>query len=250
MQIITFDFHNTIAHCDPWFDLEIRDLPATVLRELHGSRGVRAPEELQADATAAYRALRRDVMASGVEVDAQEGVERVFAMLDIDAPSAAIAAAIERAMREAFDSLSPVPGSVETIDAILADGIPVGVISSAVYHPFLEWALEAFALRDRLAFIATSASIGYYKSDTRIYHDAYRLASADPGLGVHVGDSPRWDVAVAQEAGIAAALYAAPDASREVPVGIQPDLVLSTLVGADAPLRELLRERETGRVRT
>nr|MBA2290299.1 hypothetical protein [Chloroflexia bacterium] len=34
MQIITFDFHNTVAHCDPWFELEIRTLPAAVLGRL------------------------------------------------------------------------------------------------------------------------------------------------------------------------------------------------------------------------
>ena len=28
IQLVTYDFHNTIAHCDDWFQLEIRELPA------------------------------------------------------------------------------------------------------------------------------------------------------------------------------------------------------------------------------
>jgi len=29
---ITFDFHNTLIRCDPWFDLEVAGLPGEGLR--------------------------------------------------------------------------------------------------------------------------------------------------------------------------------------------------------------------------
>ncbi len=147
-------------------------------------------------------------------------------------------------MRDAMHDLSPVPGAVETISALLDANIPVGIISSAVYHPFLEWALGEFGLLDRLAFVATSASIGYYKSDVRIYRHAYRIANASIAQGVHVGDSPRWDVAIAQEAGLGTVLYAAGTHTRSAEIeNVAPDLVLESLVDAHEPIMDLLARR-------
>lgn len=244
MQIVTFDFHNTVAHCDPWFDLEIRDLPAAVLADLASRRLLESSDALEAEATAAYRSLRKDVMDTGIEKDARTCVEEVFAQLSIDAPSAAIPQAIDDLMRACMTALSPVPGAVGTISSLIDRNVPVGIVSSAVYHPFLEWALEDFGLLDRLSFVATSASIGYYKSDTRIYHHAYELANATVGLGVHVGDSPRWDIATARDAGLGTVLYTAPGTNRrELPHDIHPDVTLDSLVGADEPILALLQER-------
>ena len=31
-QAITFDFHNTLASCPEWFELEVRHLPSSFLR--------------------------------------------------------------------------------------------------------------------------------------------------------------------------------------------------------------------------
>jgi putative hydrolase of the HAD superfamily len=244
VQIVTFDFHNTVAHCDPWFDLEIRELPAAVLRELARAGHVETSDALEADATTAYRALRALVMESGVEKDAQTCVEEIFAELAIEVPPEAIAPVIERLMRGCLVDLSPVPGAVETISTLIDRDVPVGIVSSAVYHPFLEWALAEFGLLERLAFVATSASIGFYKSDPRIYHHAYDLAKATIRLGVHIGDSPRWDIATAQQAGLGTVLYTAPGTKRpELPHDIEPDLILDSLVGADAPILALLGER-------
>jgi FMN phosphatase YigB (HAD superfamily) len=248
LQIVTFDFHNTVAHCDPWFDLEIRELPAAVLRDLAGQGLATTGDALEADATAAYRTIRNAVMESGIEKDAQTCIEEVFAGLGVAAPADAVEASIERLMRACLPDLSPVPGAIATIAALIDRDVPVGIVSSAVYHPFLEWALADFGLLKRLAFVATSASIGYYKSDVRIYHHAYDLARATVGLGVHVGDSPCWDIATAQRAGLGTVLYTAPGANRpELPHDVVPDLMLESLVGADAPILALLaaRQRDT-----
>jgi FMN phosphatase YigB (HAD superfamily) len=244
VQIVTFDFHNTVAHCDPWFDLEIRELPAAVLRDLAGADTVETSDALEAEAIDAYRALRKTVIATGIEKDAQTCVEEVFAGLGVTAPPDAIDASIVRLMRACLPDLSPVPGAVDTISTLIDHDVPVGIVSSAVYHPFLEWALEDFGLLERLAFVATSASIGFYKSDVRIYHHAYELAKAAVDLGVHVGDSPRWDIATAQEAGLGTVLYTAPGTNRpELPHHIAPDLTLDSLVGAAGPILALLEAR-------
>ena len=244
MQITTFDFHNTVAHCDQWFDLEIRELPASVLVELCGT----ADDATLKRATVVYRELRRSIMDTGIEKDAQSSLEHVFEIMGLKIEPTAIAGATERLMREALTHLSPVPGAVESITALIDAGVPVGIISSAVYHPFLEWALAEFELLDRLAFVATSASIGYYKSDVRIYRHAYQLADATIELGVHVGDSPRWDVVTAQLAGLGTVLYAPEEVigSKGHEAGT-PDLVLTSLIDADIPIRGLLKDRMAAR---
>jgi putative hydrolase of the HAD superfamily len=242
VQIATFDFHNTVAYCDTWFELEIRTLPASVIEAL----GLHVNDPgATTRATEAYRHLRRSVMESGIERDAQASVEHVFDQIGLNASRQLIATTIDRLMRDAKVDLEPVPGSVETISTIIDAGVPVGIISAAVYHPFLEWALDELGLLDRLAFVVTSASAGYYKSDTRLYHHVYRSANASPELGVHVGDSPRWDVQVAQQAGLGTVLYV--DESRDLrPTAraeVASDIVLTSMVDAYEPILRLLEER-------
>ena len=249
MQIATFDFHNTVAHCDSWFQLEIRDLPVCVLDLLEETRDSGSAGAFRQEATERYRTMRQGIMQSGIEVDALDSVERVFVELGITASRERIAAAIDHCMKATIDEAQPVPGAVETIEAILDEEIPVGVISSAVYHPFLEWTLERFGLRDRLAFVATSASVGYYKSDVRIYTHTYAAASATLDLGVHLGDSPRWDVDTAKQAGLGAVLFADTPEKRDA-VGSNgfapPDLIVDNLVGSHDAVLALLERRRRG----
>jgi HAD superfamily hydrolase (TIGR01549 family) len=204
-SLVTFDFHNTIARCDAWFDLEIRDLPVRTLEILAPSTlDVHSPDGI----TASYRSLREQVMASGREVDAVEGVRRVTDALGVRLAADDIATAIETLMRKAAAEATPIPGAVESIRAIAENGARVGVISSAVYHPFLEWTLERFGVDHELAFIMTSASTGVYKSNPDIYRMAMDAAGALPEASVHVGDSEKWDVWAAKEAGMRAVWFA------------------------------------------
>lgn len=249
VQITTFDFHNTVAYCDPWFDLEIRDLPARVLETLAPRTGIPATAAVRSEVTSRYRDMRGEIMASGIEVDALESVARVFQTMGLPVDQQSIETAIDGLMRQALTDLTPVPGSIDTISSLIGAGVPVGIISSAVYHPSLEWSLARFGLRHRLTFVATSASVGYYKSDVRIYHHAFRDASATIELGVHIGDSPRWDVDTANRAGLGTVLYAANNHQRRQPRAsglAEPDLVLDSLVDADMAILELLKQRRNG----
>ena len=36
MQVLTFDFHNTLVHCDPWFELEADVIENVSAIERHG----------------------------------------------------------------------------------------------------------------------------------------------------------------------------------------------------------------------
>lgn len=203
-NLVTFDFHNTLAICDEWFYLEIRDLPADVLAHIDPAL-LRSHD--RADVISRYRTLRQGVMASGREIDALDGVARVFHEMGLEISRPVIAESIRHLMQEAMKHVAPVPGAVEAVHEIASRGIPVGVISSAVYHPFLEWSLESFGVSDDLSFVVTSASSGHYKSNPEIYRYAMSLAQAEPGNSIHVGDSPKWDVWSAQQAGMRAVLF-------------------------------------------
>jgi HAD superfamily hydrolase (TIGR01549 family) len=203
-SLVTFDFHNTIVDCDEWFQLEIRDLPVRVLERIDpGALRQHTPERI----TSTYRELRQAVMASGKEIDALDGVMRVMADFRIGIDRFKAASAIEQLMRDASRHATPITGAVEAIQNIAANGIQVGIVSSAVYHPFLEWTLERFGVADDLAFIMTSASSGYYKSDPEIYRAAMRTVGSDPVHSIHVGDSAKWDVWSAQQAGMRAVWF-------------------------------------------
>ncbi len=200
-NLVTFDFHNTLATCDPWFYLEIRDLPLDVLTHI-GPALLR--DHTREDVTARYRSLRQGVIASGREIDAVDCVTRIAAELDIEVDRASIEEGVHRLMRQSMEHVEPVQGAIEVVREIAGRGIPVGVISSAVYHPFLEWTLENFGIAQDLAFVVTSASCGHYKSNPEIYRYAMSLVGADPSRSIHVGDSPKWDVCAAQQAGMQA----------------------------------------------
>jgi FMN phosphatase YigB (HAD superfamily) len=75
---ITFDFHNTLIHCDPWFDLEVTELPAEVARALLGAGHAQFGADRRTEMTAVYRALRAEIIAHGNELDATAGVLETF----------------------------------------------------------------------------------------------------------------------------------------------------------------------------
>jgi hypothetical protein len=78
---VTFDFHNTLAHSDAWFDLEVRHLVSAFLGWRGEQRGRPADPATMVAADAAYQRLRREIVAHGREVAAEAGVEQVLAEL-------------------------------------------------------------------------------------------------------------------------------------------------------------------------
>ena len=244
MSLITFDFHNTLAQCDRWFALEIRDLPGAVLRETGHATDAESP--LIARATAIYRSLRRRVTTTGVEIDALDSVTHVYETLDLAHDRDELAAHIETLMRGALTDLHAVPGAPDLVRGLRARGFQLGVISSAVYHPFLEWSLDQFELRDEFDFVVSSASAGHYKSSPRIYEHALALVDADPATTIHIGDSPRWDVTTASSLAISTVLLNVPRTDTHTASDddlATPDLVVDTLVDAEDAIAELAASR-------
>lgn len=239
-QVITFDFHNTLANCDPWFELEIRDLPWAVIEHL----GLPTADLNRAEIDAAYRVLRLAIIESGNEIDAYDSVALVFREQGIAADAADIVMAVDTLMRNAIEAMEPVPGAADTVRYLHGQQVTLGVVSSAVHHQTLEWILERMNILDCFDLVATSASTGYYKSTPAIYHAALADLNAIAGQSIHIGDSMRWDVETSQRAGMNAVWFQTErrEAFNTRQVDSEPTAVFTSMEGAGPLLLDLLRQ--------
>jgi HAD superfamily hydrolase (TIGR01509 family) len=236
---ITFDFHNTLAHCEPWFELEINDLVPAFLRWRAARTSEIATADQEAAAHAAYRRLRRAIMDHGNELTAERCVAAVLAELTIDASAEEIELGVATLMRETFVDVAPLPGAVDAVQTLAASGIALGIVSNAVYHPFLEWSLAEFGVRDAFAIITTSASAGFYKSRPEIYLQTVRALGARPERSIHVGDSYRFDVGGARRAGMKT-VWLKHDSTAPNPDGPPADLTITSMIDLAPQLMRLL----------
>jgi FMN phosphatase YigB (HAD superfamily) len=241
-QAITFDFHNTLASCPEWFELEVRRLPSSFLRWWSVRDGRQLAPALLDEADARYHQLRQEIMEHGNELTAEACLERVFGAMRLPVPEDDVRSGVAVAMRGALAGAAPIPGAVATVREMHQAEVPIGIVSSAVYHPFLDWTLEALGIRDAFSVVITSASAGFYKSRAELYVHAAELLGATPERMVHVGDSFRFDVAGASRAGLGTVRLQGDQPQHEDP-SIRPDLVLTTLVAAAPEILMVLRSR-------
>jgi HAD superfamily hydrolase (TIGR01509 family) len=241
-QAITFDFHNTLASCPEWFELEVRHLPSSFLRWWSDRDGGHLAPALLDEADARYRQLRQEIMEHGNELTAEACLEYIFGAMRLQVSEDDVRSGVTDLMRGALAGAAPIAGAVTTVREIHRAGVPIGIVSSAVYHPFLEWTLDAFGIRDAFNVIITSASAGFYKSRAELYVHAAELLGATPRRMVHVGDSLRFDVAGANRAGMGT-VWLRGDRSQSDDPSIRPDLVLTTLVAAAPEILTLFRSR-------
>jgi HAD superfamily hydrolase (TIGR01549 family) len=226
---VTFDFHNTLVQCDPWFELEVRTLCRAYLR---WSEGDSINEALLADADRRYRRLRQSIIAHGHELSAEACVEVVLDQLGVAHQPGEIERGVAEIMMATIDEARPIDGAVDLVVALAKAGLPMAIVSSAVYHPFLTASLQRFGMADAFRSVVTSASSGFYKSRPEIYWTALDHLGARADRSIHVGDSYNYDVLGAHRAGLATAWYSTdPDAHRKDPA---PDLILDEL-GEAAP---------------
>lgn len=253
---LTIDFHNTLATCARWLELEVHTLGREALLWV----GERAPQRCArnllagadaeawlAEADVRYAEMRAQARDSGCEVSAIAAVTQILNdEFGMGVPADLIATAVEDLMRGGLAEVQPTAGLVEALAAVSA-GRVLAVVSSAAYPQFVHWSLDKLGLAHHFAVVVTSAESGFYKTDPRIYETAVaQLQQLDPRITAarvaHMGDSLRFDVAGAQAAGLRTIWYN-PDGKgavgRNASVGTQPDVEIrqmSELAGALAQL--------------
>lgn len=237
IDTVTFDFHNTLASCDEWFQLEIRSLIPELLRW----HGLNQDAAIESAAVELYRALRLEIIHHGNEQDAVSCAMQVLTRLDVEIDQPTVERGIAELMRGALATSEPVAGAVDAVRDLAGRGIRLGIISNAVYHPFLEWSLEKFGIDDAFEVIVTSASAGYYKTRPELYHHTLERLGSEPQRTIHIGDSYRFDVLGARAAGMQAVWY---DTGHHEGAGDEAALRVTTLVGLGPAIIERF---ETGR---
>lgn len=200
-----------------------------------------APDLLE-EADGRYRQLRKEIMEHGNELTAEACLQIVFGDLHLPVPEEDVRTGVGQLMREALTEATPVLGAVETVREIHGAGVPIGVVSSAVYHPFLEWTLESFGILGAFRVIVTSASAGFYKSRPEIFWHAAEALGAVPERMVHVGDSLRFDVGGASRAGMRT-VWLRENRVEAGDQAIQPDLALTSLESAAPEILAVLHSR-------
>lgn len=238
---VTFDFHNTIARCDGWFELEIRQLAAAYLQWETTATGQPPLTDVElAAARDAYRQLRLEIIEHGDELTADACVIEALHRMGRPANPALVARGVAELMRRELPAATPMPGVVDTLRALHAASVPIGIISSAVYHPFLEWTLAKFDLRDSILVITTTASAHLYKSRPALFWQAAAALGAAPEQTIHVGDSYRFDVEGAGRAGMRS-VWVQLDGAVAPESEFIPALTVSTLEGTASAIQQLAR---------
>lgn len=234
---ITFDFHNTLFACDAWFQLEIRDLVPAFLSWFERQGGDHDSALSAEQGRRLYGDLRSQIKRHGVEQDAASCVATVVDWMGLDIPARTVEEGVHAVMA-AVPNAEPMAGASETVRALVARRIPLGIVSSAVYTPFLTRSLRQHGMDTSFVQVTTSASAGYYKTRPELFWHAATAMGVPAGNILHVGDSLPFDIGGSQRAGFRSAwLSHGRTRADDAP---QPDLTLPDLVGAADRLSELL----------
>lgn len=236
---VTFDFHNTLVRCDRWFDLEVRSLPVVVHQALFARATLTQNDAL----IEAYRKLRSEVIAHGREMDAVNCVAETYRRIGLSVAPTELQPIVDAVMAEALEEAELLPGVRSTLQFLRSHSVRLGIVSSAVHHLFLEWALERFDVADAFDVVVSSARAGYYKSRREIYDYALDSLGANANRSVHVGDSYRFDHLAARDIGLATVWIREPS-SVGTQIGSIPDLELTTLEGAGPEILALFQSRQ------
>ncbi|HVW92965.1 MAG TPA: HAD family hydrolase [Devosia sp.] len=97
-------------------------------------------------------------------------------------------------------------GAKETVEAIHARGLPLGVISNGNERVQLA-KLKSIGLIDLLQTVVISEAVGLRKPDPAIFHLAADRLGIPPGETLYVGDNPEVDVVGAAQAGLQTAWF-------------------------------------------
>ena len=180
-QAVTFDFHNTLAACPEWFELEARHLASSLLAWRAAAPvfpSIRISRRRLTPGTGSYDARSWTMAKSSPR---KRVCTRSLPRCSSIFPSKRSRTGSRSRCVGCLAGATPIPGAVEAVRAI-AQERRVGIVSSAVYHPFLEWTLATFGILEAFAVIVTSASAGFHNrapSCTCMPRSARRRAGAD-----------------------------------------------------------------------
>jgi len=204
-------------------------------RQLRSSGVEIAPEEF---AAALQRALEAELARNGGN-PREISLEAVMVQVLDDFGYHLTAEQNEAAQRAYFtpelEHWRILPGALEAVEALNAEGFRLAVVSNAPSHLFVEEAVAKIGLRPFFSPVMSSALAGARKPDPRLFLSIATAWQLDPANIVVVGDGLLADVEGAQAAGMRGILVhgeANPDNASYNGTAV-PDASLDSI--ADAP---------------
>lgn len=128
-----------------------------------------------------------------------------------------------------FDRTTLFPDAIETLAALKAEGIALGLITNGASEP-QRAKINRFELAPRFQHVQIEGEAGFGKPEPDAYHHALAALDSAPGESWIVGDNLEWEVAAPQRLGIHS-IWRDPRGNGELPPGttITPDRVVTKL---------------------
>lgn len=223
LTALTFDFWNTLYSANGGSWAEVREARMAALRGLLAAAGVHpAQEELDRVYHTGFD-VYMEAWTSGIHFGAKEQVDYFIQEFGVDR-AALDGEQIARAILETenaarFGVLPLLPGVVETIPLLAAEGYRLGLISDTSLTPgrVLKEFMEADGILEYFSVLTFSDATGYPKPDRRMFESTLVALGADPSSAAHVGDTPRTDIAGARAIGMVTIRCAGANDDEEPP---------------------------------
>ena len=204
---LTIDHWHTLYAVDGGRDT-VRPRRMQALRRALAAGGAHpAEDEMEQAFRSAFDAFMK-AWTTGRHYGAHHQVLHFLARFGVD-PDAIGEEAVGRAAHEIEEAsrsarLELLPGVRETIPALAAAGYRLGIISDTSLTPgrILREFLADDGLLECFSVLTFSDETGYPKPDRRMFETTLAGLDVEPGRAVHVGDTPRTDIAGARAVGM------------------------------------------------
>lgn len=221
IRAITFDFWHTLyaEPLDESTETSRAERMAAVRDALRACGLDPGDEELQAAWRSGFAAYL-EAWGEGRHFGAREQVGHVLGLFDATPFDGIIERAASRIEESgATANLLLQPGAAEVIPALAGKGIKLGLISDTGLTPgrILVGFLERDGLLSYFSSLTFSDKTGFPKPDPRMFHRTLSPLGVPPKQAIHVGDTPRTDIAGALRVGMHAVRFAASHDSSDPP---------------------------------
>lgn len=236
---IIFDLIGTLATFDGTREALVtawREGGQDLYRALTASGVAATPEEFGARLRETFDAHAARTGGNAREISVAAVIEEIAASY-----GQALTAAQREAAERAFFGPEParwtlLPGALEAVETLNAEGFRLAVVSNAPSQVFLDAAVARVGLRPFFSPVLSSALAGARKPDPRLFLPIAAAWHLDPATVVVVGDGLATDIAGAHAAGMRGVLVHG-DANAENAAytgGETPDAALATIAGLPA----------------
>ncbi|MGI8856834.1 MAG: HAD family hydrolase [Thermomicrobiales bacterium] len=178
----------------------------TLYRHLRATGVEIAPDAFASALQAAFAAEMARNGGNPREISVEAVIAQVLDSFDFHLPRAAIDAAQRAYFTPELERWAILPGALDAVEALNAEGFRLAVVSNAPSHLFVEEAVARIGLRPFFSPVMSSALAGARKPDPRLFLSIASAWELDPATIVVVGDGLLADIEGAKAAAMRSVL--------------------------------------------